>query len=73
MFPVVVPHFLFWNKKKEPEVLTNELLNKIHEEIHLSIINMNSDSSEVISNHVNRVNKMMRSKWGEKWIDYEIR
>lgn len=71
MSVVVFPWYLF-GKKKKPEVLTNELLKTIHEEIRDSIVNMKKKcaTNAQINEHIDRVNTMMRNKWGNRWKDY---
>lgn len=68
----VFPHFLFSSKKREPEVLTDDMLVKIHSDILDSVHDMQRDRAtrEQIINHIDRVNSIMRNKWGDNWVDF---
>ena len=68
----VFPHFLFSSKKREPEVLTDDILVKIHCDILDSVHDMQRDcvTREQIIDHIDRINRIMRSKWGDNWVDF---
>lgn len=68
----VFTHFLFSSKKREPEVLTDDILVKIHCDILDSVHDMQRDHAirEQIINHIDRVNIIMRNKWGNNWVDF---
>jgi len=73
MSVVVFPWYLF-GKNRKPEILTDELLETIHGEIRDSVVYMRNKCStkEQIDEHIDRVNMMMRNKYGNDWRDYTL-
>ena len=70
----VFPHFLFSSRKGKLEVLNDDRLAIIHKEILDSVHDMQKKfaTNGQITDHIDRVNRMMRNKWGNDWVDFKI-
>jgi hypothetical protein len=69
----IFPWYLF--KKPKKEILTDDKISEIHSSIQNEVTSMinNNVSSRSIESFINNINKMMRNKWGKKWIDFKIK
>jgi hypothetical protein len=74
MITYTFPWYLFKRKNKPKDIMTDDKIKETHDFIEQKISEMlnKTHTKEEVIIFVDNVNRMMRNKYGDDWVDFNI-